>query len=200
VVQVSTVKTLRAGTSLRENPARLEKPFTIQHQHLRMEVQVISHSTGSKRNRVSVTADTWNTITLIPVPCGCLLWPGFIDRDGYGRVYWQGRQHLAHRVAWELARGAIPAGLQIDHVRDRGCRYRSCINLDHLEAVTPAINVLRSNAPTALNASKTHCEHGHEFDLMNTYWIARGARGERQCRACRRESAARYRARKRVTL
>lgn len=45
---------------------------------------------------------------------------------------------LAHRVAWELTRGPIPAGLTIDHL----CRIKLCVrpDLPHLEPVTQAVN------------------------------------------------------------
>lgn len=48
-----------------------------------------------------------------------------------------------HRLAYEVAVGAIPDGYVIDHVRERGCRFRDCIEPRHLEAVTQAENVAR---------------------------------------------------------
>ena len=63
-------------------------------------------------------------------------WTGRLDRDGYGRA----GSDMAHRRAWEEAVGPIPDGMQIDHL----CRTRDCINVDHLEVVTPWENVHRS--------------------------------------------------------
>jgi len=37
--------------------------------------------------------------------------------------------------------------------------------------------------------AKTHCPHGHEYTPENTVL---GSKGERQCRACRKESRKRY--------
>lgn len=69
----------------------------------------------------------------------CRIWQLAKDDDGYGKVTSQGRRTLAHRVAYEHGRGPIPEGLQIDHL----CRQPSCVNPDHLEAVTSAENVRR---------------------------------------------------------
>ena len=45
------------------------------------------------------------------------------------------------------------------------------------------VNTLRGTGPMAVNAAKTACIHGHEFDEANTR-IA--PRGYRSCRACAR--------------
>jgi hypothetical protein len=55
-----------------------------------------------------------------------------------------------------------------------------CVNPDHLEIVTHRENILRSEAPAALNSRKTHCLNGHFFDEANTLVI----QGKRRCRAC----------------
>src|SRR3990167_1147712 len=59
----------------------------------------------------------------------------------------------AHRFAWKITNGLIPSHLVIDHL----CRCRPCVNPNHMELVTIGENVLRGNAPTALNARKTKC-------------------------------------------
>jgi hypothetical protein len=60
--------------------------------------------------------------------------------------------HLAHRVSYEFYQGPIPEGHEIDHVWQRGCRSRQCINPEHLEAVTHQENVRRSFEARRLNA------------------------------------------------
>lgn len=111
---------------------------------------------------------------------GCWNWQGFINAGGYGRVNVQGvdyrRQLQAHRVAYELFHGEIAEHMQIDHT----CGNRRCVNPDHLEAVTQQENILRSNAPAAINARKTHCKRGH--DLADAYITSAGGR---QCRTCK---------------
>jgi hypothetical protein len=59
---------------------------------------------------------------------GCWNWPGARFVSGYGKVRWHGKSKLAHRVAWELARGPIPKGQQVCHRYDNPL----CINPDHL--------------------------------------------------------------------
>jgi hypothetical protein len=70
---------------------------------------------------------------------GCWNWVAARDTTGYARILIDGRLQPAHRIAYEIAVGPIPAGFQIDHL----CRNKSCINPAHLEAVTPVQNMRR---------------------------------------------------------
>jgi hypothetical protein len=92
----------------------------------------------------------------------------------------------AHRAVYEMEVGPIADGLEIDHL----CRNRGCVNPAHLEPVTHKENVLRGATVPGLNAVKTHCLRGHEFDEENTRHIARN--GRRVCRACMRERCREY--------
>lgn len=121
----------------------------------------------------------------------CVLWQGHIDRHGYGRVWAGGRMAQAHRWAYEQKYGPISSGLEIDHL----CRNRACVNPDHLEVVTKYENWARGASLTRINASKTHCEHGHPFDVRNTYIRPNG---RRDCRKCVVERQRRYQERKKA--
>ena len=59
---------------------------------------------------------------------GCLLWTAGLANTGYGQLYWDGGPKNAHRLAWIVANGPIPAGQHVLHK----CDVRSCLNPAHL--------------------------------------------------------------------
>jgi hypothetical protein len=54
-----------------------------------------------------------------------------------------------------------------------------------LEAVTHKENCLRGIGFSALNARKTHCPNGHEYNHQNTHF---SKEGYRHCRICNRNN------------
>ena len=122
--------------------------------------------------------------TVVDPATGCHLWTGPLTHNGYARPSGVDRTKrvMAHRLAWEIANGPIPAGLTIDHL----CRVRHCINPDHLEAVTIQENLRRGLGTLGrANAAKTHCPVGHEYTPENTYTATNWAGGiSRGCRRC----------------
>ena len=74
-----------------------------------------------------------------PVICGfrCLVWTGYITNHGYGQVSIEGRRIRAHRLAYELAFGEIPEGLQVNH----HCDNPRCVEPAHIYAGTAKDNV-----------------------------------------------------------
>lgn len=116
----------------------------------------------------------------------CWEWRGPISVHGYGVFNDTSNNLYAHRMAYEMAKGTIPANMEIDHL----CRHRWCVRPSHLEAVSHSENLLRGVSPSAHFAGRDSCKHGHPFDEMNTYLPTRGGRS---CRACARiRDAARY--------
>jgi len=72
---------------------------------------------------------------------GCWVWQGALHVNGYGKIFIDGTLKAAHRVGYELYRGAIPAGVVLDHK----CRRKNCVNPDHLEPVSLGENTRRRN-------------------------------------------------------
>lgn len=65
----------------------------------------------------------------------CWLWTGSLSRpkylprgQGYGEFMWNGTRMTAHRAAWQLYRGPIPAGKLVLH----RCDVPACVNPGHL--------------------------------------------------------------------
>lgn len=61
-------------------------------------------------------------------PNGCIEWVGPRHPDGYGRFTFKRQQRLAHRAAWQLFKGDLPADACVLH----RCDHPPCVNPDHL--------------------------------------------------------------------
>lgn len=111
----------------------------------------------------------------------CLVIDVRLTADGYAKFRVGDRHTTAHRYTYERLVGPIPDGHQIDHL----CKVRNCVRIDHLEAVTPRENLLRSPTWGGRNAAKTQCPQGHPYDGVTA--------GRRICHPCRREATRRWR-------
>lgn len=98
--------------------------------------------------------------------------------NGYHKVHANGKSQRAHRWAWELVNGKIPADKVIDHL----CRNRACVALDHLRVVTQQENIM-AGLHNIDNCS--HCNNGHLFEGN----IMVRKNGKRECAECNRVRA-----------
>lgn len=78
-----------------------------------------------------------NNIERIP-ECGCWIWMGHTESNGYGRISIGKKIILAHRFAYELYIGKIPDGLDACH----DCDTSECCNPYHLFLGTNLDNMI----------------------------------------------------------
>ena len=73
----------------------------------------------------------------------CWIWNGGATSDNYGVFRIGTKVRYAHRIAYELVKGAIPAGLEIRHgpCASGNKSRRLCVNPDHLAVGTRDQNI-----------------------------------------------------------
>lgn len=133
------------------------------------------------------------TTGLVRMPNGCLEWTGGTNDAGYGQISVNNKTVTTHRLAWTLAKGTIPPGLDVLHRCDNPpcCDADKCLFLG-TQADNAADMVAKGRRYDNMTP-KTHCPQNHRYDETNTYV---NPQGSRECRICTRDAGARYRRRK----
>jgi hypothetical protein len=73
----------------------------------------------------------------------CWQWAGRQNRNGYGRLRWEGKEPVAHRLIYVLITAVeVPREILLDHL----CRNRLCCNPHHLDPVDSRTNTHRGEA------------------------------------------------------
>jgi hypothetical protein len=111
----------------------------------------LGRSKSWRRGRISDVVDEGKFWAQVDKQEGeCWQWNACKNPDGYGFFSTGGRSVAVHRIAYELTKGRIPDGLDVDHL----CKNRGCCNPDHLEAVSHRVNMERAGIiPTTSRAA-----------------------------------------------
>lgn len=106
----------------------------------------------------------WSKVDCSGGPDSCWLFCGDVRADGYGQISLPrdaSRKVKAHRLSWELANGAIPAGFLVLH----RCDVPRCVNPRHLFIGTAADNMADMSAKGRVRGAavpRAVCKHGHD--------------------------------------
>lgn len=96
------------------------------------------------------------------MPSGCIEWQASVNEDGYGTLFVRPRHWKAHRLAWVLANGPVPAGRELMH----SCDNPRCVNVAHLSPGTHSENMRdayargRKKVPGTFLKAASRCKEG----------------------------------------
>ena len=79
---------------------------------------------------------------ILPDENGCAMWGGRRDEHG-GQLKINGKGTPAHRVAFQIAHGPIPPGMQVRHT----CNHALCMTPAHLYAAPPPVKAVKEPKP-----------------------------------------------------
>lgn len=126
---------------------------------------------------------------------GCLIWLGghtnTRPNSDYGLMRVDGKNKVAHHVAWFLEYGRWPdyPAKEIDHL----CRVTLCVNVDHLEEVTRSVNNQRRTKGWTQRDDPMLCKAGlHPWVPDN--WIIKPS--GKTCKRCYYDRNNEYHARR----
>jgi hypothetical protein len=114
---------------------------------------------------------------------GCWNWSSAKNGKGYSILTVHRQTVLAHRLSLLIFKGPFDPACDVDHL----CRNPSCVNPEHLEAVSHLENVRRGESFGRLLPV---CRNGHEYPIDAPIRFDSRGRTYRQCRSCDRDRQA----------
>lgn len=124
----------------------------------------------SRKYTLSQIKETFWKKTKLNLTTGCIEWIASKDPIGYGKFKFEDTQ-LAHRAAYLLIKGKIPAGKEICHT----CDNRACVNPLHLqlgshkENMEDMVSKNRSAKPRGVLNGQAKLEEGAVYDIRCKY-------------------------------
>lgn len=105
----------------------------------------------------------------------CWIWQRSLSGGRYAQAWDGSSPQLGHILYYERKYGAVPHGHELDHLcHNRNlcpggklCIHRRCVNPDHMEPVTSAVNIQRGSMskldPAKILAIRSLILEGHTF-------------------------------------
>jgi hypothetical protein len=106
---------------------------------------------------------TWIIRTSQRTPAGSVA--GTIDSKGYRKIWFDGQQWLAHRLAWLFETGEDPGDLSLDHIN----RKKDDNRIENLRLATGR----QQNGNQSLQVDNTSGFRGVSYNKKNNKWLAK---------------------------
>lgn len=118
----------------------------------------------------------------IPEPnTGCWIWISLLDRKGYGRVWFNGKEQRAHRLSAHLY---LDMKLDDEVQALHKCDNTWCVNPEHLFTGSNLDNI-KDRISKGRGRRKRFCRRGHEYTVENSEIRFKGNTMYRKCRQCK---------------
>jgi len=94
------------------------------------------------------------------LPTGCHVIVNMkVNQDGYFRYCIDNVRIMFHRLIWKLKKGEIPEGYEINHK----CNNRGCCNIEHLECISRAEHLDKTNRMRYVAPSGKLMKHAEDY-------------------------------------
>jgi hypothetical protein len=83
----------------------------------------------------------------------CWFWTKQKDKDGYGKIWFEGKTVRTHRVSWMLDKGEMPP---VDRMVLHSCDNPACVNPEHLSLGDVILNAQDALSRDRYRRGQTH--------------------------------------------